>query len=411
MNKYLRPYVYICFALVLLYAMPIIANARLTDEDQRALVNSGTAGNPSGALSDSGCPSCNAGGLTGTDTGFGVPSPISATLPSGYSQSSYYRQGSYSQSPSEASYGGTPSACSGPNDPCGLNNDDPTPNNPTPRTPTPQCKNGYVLYQGTCYKESWCEQKTVKHQLFFFSWSTTELVCEKPKDCKLDGVTVKDGKSRKFYKDRNVDYGKTCEFIKRTCDDGDLSGKNKFKYSSCTIDPAPTPKTTPKTTPTPATQTPAQPSSPTPTVKRDCSVNGVTIADGSTRKLYDENLVPDGETCSSINRTCTDGTLSGSSAYTYLSCAVDNPLTMSNISISAVPGLIRYGGEVTVTWDGGNAENCTVKGPGMSVTEVKGEGTVVGITSESTYTLECTLGSTTRSAEATVKVLPTSQET
>jgi peptidoglycan hydrolase-like protein with peptidoglycan-binding domain len=60
------------------------------------------------------------------------------------------------------------------------------------------------------------------------------------------------------------------------------------------------------------TQTPAQPA--------DCILNGTTVASGRTTTAYQNASVPFGQQCVSEQRTCSNGTLSGS--YTNTSCAV-----------------------------------------------------------------------------------------
>ena len=52
----------------------------------------------------------------------------------------------------------------------------------------------------------------------------------------------------------------------------------------------------------------------------DCTFNGQTVASGGTVTAYLSNQVPDGQTCQSETRTCTNGTLSGS--YAYPACTV-----------------------------------------------------------------------------------------
>ena len=99
----------ILFAVIIYISIPNISEAKLVEGT--TVSNNGTAANPSGALSNSGCSSCNTGGLVGTNTGFGVPSPISATLPSGGGGgggggNSAYSQGSYGGKYSQGSYGG-----------------------------------------------------------------------------------------------------------------------------------------------------------------------------------------------------------------------------------------------------------------------------------------------------------------
>ncbi len=52
----------------------------------------------------------------------------------------------------------------------------------------------------------------------------------------------------------------------------------------------------------------------------NCTFNGQTVSHGSGVTAYQSNDVPNGQTCQSETRTCTNGTLSGT--YTYPVCTV-----------------------------------------------------------------------------------------
>lgn len=108
---------------------------------------------------------------------------------------------------------------------------------------------------------------------------------------------------------------------------------------------------------------------------------------------------------------CTNGSLSGDGAYVYASCVVNDAPAMTGIYINADPKLIRYNGTSTISWNGGNAENCSVTGPNLSASGVNGTSVISGLTSDATYVLMCTLGPSTHTATTTVKVLPHIQET
>jgi hypothetical protein len=56
------------------------------------------------------------------------------------------------------------------------------------------------------------------------------------------------------------------------------------------------------------------------TVRQSCVFNGSAVANGTSVTAYESDAVPYGESCVSENRTCSDGTLSGS--YAYASCEV-----------------------------------------------------------------------------------------
>jgi len=57
----------------------------------------------------------------------------------------------------------------------------------------------------------------------------------------------------------------------------------------------------------------------------DCTLNGVTVDHGDSRRFYSRTHVSYGNSCSNYDlvRSCDDGTLSGSSSYRYATCSVD----------------------------------------------------------------------------------------
>jgi hypothetical protein len=134
----------------------------------------------------------------------------------------------------------------------------------------------------------------------------------------------------------------------------------------------------------------------------------VTIAHGSSRAFYSTPAVQYNESCASVDqtRTCTRGRLSGNELYRYSNCFTEAAPEITNISIRSVPPIVRLGKSVTISWNGGNAEACTVKGFGLNATGITGSERVEDITGESIYTLTCTLGPNTKVETTTVKVLP-----
>ena len=116
--------------------------------------------------------------------------------------------------------------------------------------------------------------------------------------CALNGRTIASGSSVTAYQASSVPFGQTCMAQVRTCSNGSLSGSAQYQYSSCSQQ---------------VTQV---------TTQAACTVNGVTFANGSAQTFYSQQVVPFGETCSSVSqsRTCTNGTVSGISAYRYRTC-------------------------------------------------------------------------------------------
>lgn len=132
--------------------------------------------------------------------------------------------------------------------------------------------------------------------------------------CTLDGVTVANGSSRTFYSASSVASGSSCTSVSesRTCGNGTLSGSASYNKAAC-VTAAPV-----------------------------CTLDGITLAHGSSTTFYFAQNVPARELCSSYGqaRVCTNGTLSGSASYKYStcapvssnSCALDNVVVTNNSS-------------------------------------------------------------------------------
>lgn len=79
------------------------------------------------------------------------------------------------------------------------------------------------------------------------------------------------------------------------------------------------------------------------------------------------------------------------------------------ITISTEPSLIRPGEGMILSWNGYNADACTVTNQaGVTVANGGTTGSIelLGIAGEVTYTLTCNVGPTVGTAKATVKILP-----
>lgn len=113
-----------------------------------------------------------------------------------------------------------------------------------------------------------------------------------PNSCLFDGQTIAHGQSTAAYQTSAVAYGQTCTSQSRTCNNGTLSGT--YTFGSCTVG-----------------------------TPNSCLFNGQTIAHGQSAIAYQTSGVVYGQTCASQNRTCNNGTLSGS--YTFGSCTVGSP--------------------------------------------------------------------------------------
>lgn len=71
-----------------------------------------------------------------------------------------------------------------------------------------------------------------------------------------------------------------------------------------------------------------------------CNFDGAVVAEGQTVTAYQSLTVPSGSTCQSESRTCSNGSMSGS--YAFSSCTVDPPLPCS---FNGVP--VAHGSNVT----------------------------------------------------------------
>lgn len=111
--------------------------------------------------------------------------------------------------------------------------------------------------------------------------------------CTLNGSTVAHGAAQTFYSSQSVVSGSLCSSVaqSRICTNGTLSGNTSYQYSFCSV---------------------GQPQS--------CAFNNQTLANGATVTAYQSSSVPAGSQCVSQQRTCQNGTLSGSNQYA--SCTV-----------------------------------------------------------------------------------------
>lgn len=134
-------------------------------------------------------------------------------------------------------------------------------------------------------------------------------VVETPDSCTVNGVTIAHGSSRTFFTQETATGTNSCNSYAqtRTCTNGTLSGGSEYTKTSCTAGA--------------------------------CVIDGATIANGSSTTAYFAQNIPRTEQCSAyaITRTCTNGALSGSSAYKYRTCtpaptgacALDNALLLT----------------------------------------------------------------------------------
>ncbi len=67
-----------------------------------------------------------------------------------------------------------------------------------------------------------------------------------------------------------------------------------------------------------------------------CTIGNVTVNNGQNYTFYNSSSVPYGSSCSSQVRTCSEGTLSGDSSYSYESCSMDAPTTDFYLHLNGV---------------------------------------------------------------------------
>jgi len=125
-------------------------------------------------------------------------------------------------------------------------------------------------------------------------------------NCSLDGQTILHGDSGTFY---TATISGFCSAIEqsRTCNDGVLDGSSIYQYASCSA----------------------------PVVYSDCNLDGTTVNHGDTRDFYSANSSSD---CSTVSqsRTCNDGTLDGSTSYQYATCTTPTPFASCTLGWATV---------------------------------------------------------------------------
>ncbi len=186
------------------------------------------------------------------------------------------------------------------------------------------------------------------------------------KSCSFDGVTIPHGGSVNAFQQSSVPAGSSCVAQDRVCNDGLLSGTNQF--STCSVNAA-----------------------------KSCLYNETTtIPHGGSVKAYQQSSVPAGSSCVTQDRTCSDGTLSGS--YTKNTCLVESPLgllTSSSCRDKKNPIIITQNKTLNVRSDAeyfaSNDSNYLIQGSNLTVNidsmymsciEIVGDNNVLNVTDE-----------------------------
>lgn len=110
-------------------------------------------------------------------------------------------------------------------------------------------------------------------------------------DCSVGSETILENDSKLFYLSSTVPYGSTCQSESRICQKGFFTGT--YQFTTCEAD-----------------------------APHSCLHNGSTIAHGQSINAYQQSSVPFGQSCVQQTRTCNDGILSGSYAFTSCSPGV-----------------------------------------------------------------------------------------
>ncbi|MBY0553965.1 hypothetical protein K2P97_05520 [bacterium] len=141
---------------------------------------------------------------------------------------------------------------------------------------------------GTCVSE----QRICTDGILSGEYQYSSCAVNQPASCLFNGQTVANGETVLAYNTTNIEIGEECTSENRTCNNGILSGS--FQYASCNIN-----------------------------LPASCLFNGETIAHGASVAAYTNSTAPFGSSCSQEFRTCDNGNLSGSNQYA--TCAVEQP--------------------------------------------------------------------------------------
>ena len=145
-------------------------------------------------------------------------------------------------------------------------------------------QNSSVLFGQSCVSQDRvCTNGTLSGSYNFGSCSVGAAA-----SCLFNGQSLASGQTIKSYQNSSVLFGQSCVSQDRVCANGTLSGSYNFR--SCSVGAA-----------------------------ASCVFNGQNIASGQSVNGYLASSVGYGQSCSSQNRVCTNGTLSGS--YNYGSCS------------------------------------------------------------------------------------------
>jgi hypothetical protein len=130
--------------------------------------------------------------------------------------------------------------------------------------------------------------------------------------CTVDDVLLNTNSSWRYYSMKVAPAGKKCADYSqmRTCKNGVLGGNATYAHASCKDSFG----------------------------TGSCSLDGVTVASGASRKFYSDNVVAYGKTCEAVagTRRCDGDSLTGSTAYRFATCKVATPksCTLGGVTVA-----------------------------------------------------------------------------
>lgn len=175
---------------------------------------------------------------------------------------------------------------------------------------------GTVPFGGTC--ASITQSRSCTNGILSGSDSYNRASCTVagPGACALDGISVAHNASRTFYSSSTVPYSQSCTTLtlSRSCSNGSLSGSDAYNRASCTV-----------------------------SAPRPCTLDGATVSHDALKTFYSADSVAHGQQCASISasRACSNGVLSGSASHDKAVCSVRSPSACALDGVSVSHGASR----------------------------------------------------------------------
>ncbi|MDA0288290.1 MAG: hypothetical protein O2885_08630 [Proteobacteria bacterium] len=167
-----------------------------------------------------------------------------------------------------------------------------------------------VPYSSTCT----AQLRTCNDGILSGSYTASVCNVADALSCSFNSSNVAHGTNVTAYKTASVAYGSTCVSEQRTCSNGILTGS--YAYSSCQVSPA-----------------------------SACTFNGQTVAHGTNVTAYEDDEVNFGVSCRVQERTCSNGLLTGSYAYSNCTVAAAASCTFDDQTIPHGTNVTAYQNE------------------------------------------------------------------